>query len=112
MKFLCNHCTIIKLLVPFQQDCLTYNHRFHAFTDSTDKVIKIIDTVVQSIGTKGTWAIDRMGDNNEIIKCFTGKKLQFVTRLKLNRWLYMHNKNGGKIMVQTERMDRHMHLTH
>jgi len=24
----------------------------------------------------------------------------------------MYNKNGGKIMVQTERMDRHMHLNH
>ncbi len=92
--------------------CEAYSSEDKEYTDSTDKVIKIIDTVVQSIGTKGTWAIDRMGDNNEIIKCFTGKKLQFVTRLKLNRWLYMHNKNGGKIMVQTERMDRHMHLTH
>ena len=53
-----------------------------------------------------------MGDNNEIIECFMNKNLQFVARLKLNRWLYMYNKNGGKIMMQTERMDRHMQLDH
>jgi len=92
--------------------CEAYSSEEEGYTGSTDKVIKIIDTVVQSIGTRGAWAIDRMGDNNEIIECFTGKKLQFVTRLKLNRWLYMYNKNGGKIQVQTERMDRHMHLSH
>ncbi len=75
-------------------------------------MIKIIGTVVQSIGTKGTWAIDRMGDNNVIIECFNSQKLQFVTRLKLNRWLSMYNQGGGKIEVQTERMDRHMHFNH
>jgi hypothetical protein len=92
--------------------CEAYSSEEEGYTNSTDKVIKIINTVVQSIGIKGTWAIDRMGDNNEIIKCFTGKELKFVARLKLNRWLYMYNKNGGKIQVQTERMDRHMHLNH
>lgn len=92
--------------------CQAYSSEEEGYTDSTDKVIKIIDTVVQFTGTKGTWAIDRMGDNNKIIECFTAKTLQFVTRLKLNRWLYMYNKNGGKIMMQTERMDRHMQLNH
>jgi hypothetical protein len=92
--------------------CETYSSKEEGYTDSTDKVIKIINTVVQSISVKGTWAIDRMGDNDDIIKCFIGKKLQFVTRLKLNRWLCMYNKNGGKIMMQTQRMDRHMHLNH
>jgi len=92
--------------------CEAYSSEEKGYTNSTDKVIKIIDTVVQSIGIKGTWAIDRMGDNNEIIKCFTGKDLKFVARLKLNRWLCMYNKKGGKIMLQTERMDRHMHLNH
>lgn len=92
--------------------CEAYSSEEEGYTGSTNKVIKIIDTVVQSIGTKGTWAIDRMGDNNEIIECFTNKNLQFVTRLKLNRWLCMYNKNGGKIMMQTERMDRHMQLSH
>jgi hypothetical protein len=53
-----------------------------------------------------------MGDCNEIIEHFTKQNLKFVTRLKLNRWLCMKNKNGGNITVQTERMDRHMELNH
>ena len=92
--------------------CEAYSSEEEGYISSTDKVIKIINTVVQSIGTKGVWAIDRMGDSNDIIECFTGKKLQFVTRLKLNRWISMYNKNGGRIQVQTERMERHMQLTH
>jgi hypothetical protein len=92
--------------------CEAYSSEEQGYISSTDKIIKIIGTVLQSIGRKGTWAIDRIGDNNEIIECFTGKGLQFVTRLKLNRWLYMLNKNGGKILMQTVRMDRHMHLNH
>src|ERR1044071_7878135 len=53
-----------------------------------------------------------MGDNNDIIEYFTNQKLQFVTRLKLNSWLCTHNRNGGNIQVQTERIDRHMQLNH
>lgn len=34
----------------------------------------------------------------------------FVTRLKLNRWLYTYNKNGGIIPVQADRLDRHMNI--
>ena len=92
--------------------CEAYSSAEKGYTDSTDKVIKIIGTVVQAVGIKGTWAIDRMGDNTKIIECFANQQLQFVTRLKLNRWLYMYNKNGGKIMVQTQRMDRHTQLNH
>jgi hypothetical protein len=92
--------------------CEAYSSEETGYISSTDKVIKIINKVIKYTGTKGTWVIDRMGDNNEIIEHFTSKKLQFVTRLKLNRWLCMHNKNGGKIHVQTERMDRHMQFNH
>ncbi len=83
-----------------------------AITIASVKVIKIIDIVTQYTKTNGTWAIDRMGDNNEIIAHFTNQNLKFVTRLKLNRWLCMKNKNGGNIEVQTDRMDRHMELNH
>lgn len=92
--------------------CEAYSSREEGYTNSTDKVIKIIDTVIAYTKTNGTWAIDRMGDNNEIIAHFTKQKLRFVTRLKLNRWICMKNKNGGHIEVQTERMDRHMQLNH
>lgn len=53
-----------------------------------------------------------MGDCEDIINHFTGNTLRFVTRLKLDRWLNTTNKNGGKICVQAERMERHMHLSH
>ncbi len=92
--------------------CEAYSSHEKGYTNSTDKVIKIIDTVIGYTKTHGTWAIDRMGDNNQIINYFTKEKLRFVTRLKLNRWVCMKNKNGGAITVQTERMDRHMELSH
>lgn len=92
--------------------CEAYSSLEQGYTNSTDKVIKIIDTVTQYTKANGTWAIDRMGDNNEIIAHFTKQNLKFVTRLKLNRWLCMKNKNGGDIEVQTDRMDRHMELNH
>lgn len=92
--------------------CEAYSSHEDGYTNSTDKVIGIIGKVKEFIGTKGTWAIDRMGDNNDIIECFTSQQLKFVTRLKLNRWLYVFNKNGGRVQVQTERLDRHMELNH
>ena len=92
--------------------CEAYSSHEKGYTNSTDKVIKIIDTVIGYTKTHGTWAIDRMGDNNQIINYFTKEKLRFVTRLKLDRWVCMKNKNGGAITVQTERMDRHMELSH
>jgi hypothetical protein len=92
--------------------CEAYSSMEDNYTNLTDKITTIINKVVASIGIKGTWAIDRAGDNNELIEHFRGKGLKFVTRLKLNRWLCRYNNNGGKIEVQTERMDRHMHLDH
>jgi len=92
--------------------CEAYSTKEEGYTNSTDKVIKIIDTVMAYTKRNGTWAIDRMGDNNQIINYFTNQKLRFVTRLKLDRWVCMKNKNGGAITVQTERMDRHMELSH
>jgi len=92
--------------------CEAYSSEEKGYISSTEKVIKIIDKVMKYTGIKGTWAIDRMGDNDEIIEHFTSRGLQFVTRLKLNRWLCMRNRNGGEIQVQTERMDRHMQMNH
>ena len=53
-----------------------------------------------------------MGDCEDIINHFTGNDLKFVTRLKLNRWLNTTNKNGGKISVQAERLERHTEMNH
>ena len=71
---------------------------------------EVISKVIEKTGTHGVWAIDLMGDCDDIINHFTGNKLKFVTRLKLNRWLVTTNKNGGKIQVQSERLERHMDI--
>ena len=65
--------------------CEAYSSEEKGYISSADKVIKIINKVTKYTGVKGVWAIDRMGDNNEIIEHFTSKELQFVIRLKLNR---------------------------
>jgi len=92
--------------------CEAYSSEEKDYVSSTEKVKSVISEVIKKTGTHGIWAIDRMGDCEEIINHFTGNKLKFVTRLKLDRWLNTTNKNGGKICVQAERLERHMHLSH
>jgi len=65
--------------------CEAYLSKELGYINTTDKVINIKDKVINYTHTKGFCAIDRMGDNNEIIKHFSSQQLQFVTRLKLNR---------------------------
>jgi len=92
--------------------CEAYSSKEKDYVSSTEKVKEIISKVINKTGTYGVWAIDRMGDCDDIINHFTGNKLTFVTRLKLNRWLVTTNKNGGKIQVQSERLERHMDIVH
>jgi hypothetical protein len=92
--------------------CEAYSSEEEDYKSSTEKVKSVISKVIEKTGTHGIWAIDRMGDCEDIINHFTENKLRFVTRLKLNRWLNTTNKNGGKITVQAERLERHMDLIH
>lgn len=92
--------------------CEAYSSKEDGYVSSTEKVKDVISKVIKKTGTNGVWAIDRMGDCEDIINHFTGNKLKFVTRLRLNRWLNTTNKNGGKICVQAERLERHMNLNH
>jgi hypothetical protein len=92
--------------------CEAYSSEEEDYKSSTQKVKSVISKVIEKTGTHGIWAIDRMGDCEDIINHFTENKLRFVTRLKLNRWLNTTNKNGGKITVQAERLERHMDLIH
>ena len=92
--------------------CEAYSSKEKDYVSSTQKVKEVISKVIEKTGTHGVWAIDRMGDCDDIINHFTGNKLKFVTRLKLNRWLVTTNKNGGKIQVQSERLERHMDIGH
>ncbi|MBK5273120.1 MAG: hypothetical protein JJE22_19135 [Bacteroidia bacterium] len=92
--------------------CEAYSSKEKDYVSSTEKVKEVISKVIKKTGTHGVWAIDRMGDCDDIINHFTGNELKFVTRLKLNRWLNTTNKNGGKISVQAERLERHTELDH
>ena len=88
--------------------CEAFSSKEKDYVSSTQKIKEAIDKVTQKIGTTGVWAIDRQGDCNEIIEHFIEKKLTFVTRLKLNRWLLTRNKNGGIVPVQAERLGVHI----
>lgn len=90
--------------------CEAYSSKEKDYISSTEKVKTVISKVIEKTGVQGVWAIDRMGDCEDIINHFTGNKLKFVTRLKLNRWLNTTNKNGGKICVQAERLERHTEM--
>jgi hypothetical protein len=46
------------------------------------EIFKAIDTLTKYVGNKGIWAIDREGDDNNIIKKFIDDEKTFVTRLK------------------------------
>jgi len=91
-------------LVPLY--CQAYSSEEEGYETSTEKITSIISTVVQKVGTKGVWAIDRQGDNLKIIQHFNKEELTFVTRIKLNRYLHFdYNKNK---QVQAERIANHV----
>ena len=92
--------------------CEAYSSKEEGYVSNTEKVKDVISKVIKKTGTHGVWAIDRMGDCEDIINHFTGNELKFVTRLRLSRWLNTTNKNAGKICVQAERLERHMNLNH
>ncbi len=77
-----------------------------------EKMKGIIRKVKGYLGTVGTWAVDRQGDDVNLFNFFDAEQLQFVTRLKLNRWLYTYNRNGGLVPVKAERLHRHMSMSH
>ena len=51
--------------------CKPYSTETKDFPGSTEKLIEIIKKVKEFTGTTGTWAIDRQGDNSDLIRCFT-----------------------------------------
>jgi len=90
--------------------CEAYSSIADDYPGSTEKLIEIIKKVKAYTGTKGTWAIDRQGDDIDLIRCFTDESLQFVTRLKMSR--YLHYGNNTARQVKAERIHRHVELKH
>jgi len=90
--------------------CESYSTKEEGYQSLTKKIIGIISLVTSYIGRKGVWAIDRAGDNNELISFFARQQLKFVTRLKLNRWLTFVNRKGKQMQTQAERLCNYIDL--
>ena len=89
--------------------CEAYSSKEEGYVSATEKIKTIISAVREKVGTKGTWAIDRQGDNLHIIEHFLKEELDFVTRLKLNRYLHF-NYNTAR-QVQADHIDRFVKLS-
>lgn len=90
--------------------CEAYSSASKDYPGSTEKLIEIISKVTHYIGHKGTWAIDRQGDNIDLIRFFTDNSLHFVTRLSTKR--YLHFGGNTARQVKAERIHHHVKLQH
>ena len=99
-----NHDKIVPLY------CEAYSSKADNYPGSTEKLMEIVQKVKSYIGTKGTWAIDRQGDDIDLIRFFVSENLDFVTRLKTNR--YLHYGNNTARQVQAGRIHHHIKLPH
>ena len=86
--------------------CEAYSSEGPSYPGSSEKIIDIVQKVKQRIGTKGTWAIDRQGDDIDIIRGFTDEELDFVVRLKMSR--YLHYGGNTNRQVKAERIHNHV----
>jgi hypothetical protein len=90
-------------IVPLH--CELYSTAEGQVENSNVKILEIITLVSYVLGTRGTWAIDRQGDNEQIISHFLNNNLSFVTRLKSNRYLNFSDNTNRQ--VAAERLCRH-----
>jgi hypothetical protein len=88
--------------------CEAYSNEAKDYYGSTEKLIEVIQKVTQYTNKRGTWAIDRQGDDVDLIKFFTKEQLQFVTRLKTSR--YLHFDGNINRQVKAERIHNHVNF--
>jgi len=93
-------------LVPLYNE--VFSSEEEGYVDKTEKVKGIISRVAQIIGKSGTWAMDREGDDIGMIEHFEKEGLEFVIRLKLNR--YVHYGHNTYRQVQVDHIDRFVNL--
>lgn len=90
--------------------CEAYSSQAKDYPGSAEKLKDVISRVTAYTKKRGTWAIDRQGDDIDLIKNFQKEELQFVTRLKMNR--YLHFDNNINKQVKAERIHHHVKLPH
>jgi Transposase DDE domain len=71
-----------------------YSQEAKDFRSENRQILNAMDRVIEGIGQKGIWAIDRGGDRSRLLKGFLEKKLRFVVRLVGDRDLIL--KDGQK----------------
>jgi len=90
--------------------CEAYSSKAKDYHGSTEKLMEVISCVTRYTKKRGTWAIDRQGDDIDLIRYFMKEELQFVTRLKMSR--YLHFDNNINKQVKAERIHHHVKLNH
>jgi hypothetical protein len=90
--------------------CEAYSTKTPEYPGATEKLNNIISNVKSYIGTRGTWAVDRQGDDIDLISHFQKEDLAFVIRLKTNR--YLHFDNNLNKQVKAGRIHNHVRLKH
>jgi hypothetical protein len=71
-----------------------YSQEARDFRSENRQILNAVDRVMEGVGQKGIWAMDRGGDRSRLFKGFLERKLRFVVRLVGDRDLIL--KDGGK----------------
>jgi len=71
-----------------------YSQEAKDFRSENGQILNAVDRVMEGVGQKGIWAIDRGGDRSRLFKGFLERKLRFVVRLVGDRDLIL--KDGRK----------------
>jgi len=68
-----------------------YSQEAEGFRSENRQILNAMDRVMEGIGQKGVWAIDRGGDRSRLFKGLFERKLRFVVRLVGERDLIRDN---------------------
>ena len=71
-----------------------YSQEANNFRSENRQILNAVDRVMEGIGPRGIWAMDRGGDRSRLFKGFLERKLRFVVRLVGDRDLIL--KDGRK----------------
>ncbi len=77
-----------------------YSQEAVGFKSENRQILNAMDRVIEGIGQKGIWAIDRGGDRSRLFKGYLERKVRFVVRLVGDRDLILSDgqkKNALKI---------------
>lgn len=88
-------------LVPLYGEL--YSQEAPSFNSENTQIFKAVDAVVEGVGKKGIWAMDRGCDRGVILKGLLKRELKFVIRMKGDRHLVL---GGDKKEVCTKAAHR------